>query len=59
MNGKRIKVIDTKVPTFGKIGVVDHWENSAQKYAVDFDNGWIGWYRQDQMEIINENNQVT
>lgn len=53
MKDEIVKISDPKCMTFGKTGVVYEWSNDAQKYQVDFDEVWIGWYRQDQLEIIN------
>lgn len=52
--GTKVKIIVDKTITTGAIGKIEKYDYKLQKYKVGFDSSWVGWYRPEEIEEIDE-----
>ena len=46
----RVKIIK-KCLTFGKGAFIDEWCPEINKWKVSFDEQWVGWYDENELEL--------
>lgn len=56
MNGKQIEgkgatVFAPGTWTHGKPCIIGEYYEASNKYRVDFDEGWQGWYRRENLVV--------
>ena len=49
--GKGAIINKPEVITHGKHCVIRYYSQDKKKYSVDFDMGWIGWYKLKELKI--------
>ena len=40
--------------TNGNIAIIKCWDHKVNKYEVDFNNGFVGWYKRSELKILDE-----
>ena len=53
------KVSDGGINTAGKTGVVNKYDLAAEKYNIEFENGWWGWYTRDEFILEEDEEEIS
>jgi hypothetical protein len=51
----RVEINKPDAITHGSVGIVVEYDTSAYKYDVDFNNGFHGWYKLDELKVLGIN----
>ena len=54
LNGKKVEITktDTGINTTGKSGTISEFDSISEKYEIDFNNGFSGWYSFNEFKFI-------